>query len=320
MLRTYPSDPEAIPSAVTTASASFVSDSAAGPGPTAALPAGPGVGVVPGAAITATTSSSSRAASTDGFAGMLSGEGLSVLVVLVAAGFGAAHALAPGHGKTLMAAYMVGSGARVRQAATAGVAVAMMHTASVLALGMLILGLGSRFTPERIYPWMSLVSGAVTLLIGGRLLHQRVRTLRRQEHVGDHAGDQVREYHHGHGHDDAGHGHEHGPALPENESLLSRRGLLALAASGGILPSPTALVVLLGAIAIDRLAFGLSLILAFSVGMAGALVVIALVAIRARDALASRVSVRLARSVPVAGAAVMLVAGLALAVSGGVRL
>ena len=90
---------------------------------------------------------------------------------------------------------------------------------------------------------------------------------------------------------------------------MSKRGLVALALSGGMLPSPTALVVLLGSIALHRVGFGLGLIAAFSIGLAGALVLVGVLAVRARDAFASRFGSRLGRAIPVAGAAVMLIAG-----------
>lgn len=232
------------------------------------------------------------------FAGLVGRTGpLMVLALGLAFGFGALHALGPGHGKTLMAAYLVGSGGRLRQAVVVGGAVAVMHTASVLALGFVVLTATEAFAPERVYPWLSIASGLIAFGLGAALLVSRLGAWRARPH------------------DD--HRHDHGHAHPhEPRAVLSRRGLVALAAAGGILPSPTALVVLLAAVALHRAAYGLALIGAFSLGLATALVVVGLVAMRARDAVARRMSSRLVRLVPVASASAIAVLGTVLAVRG----
>src|SRR5439155_5027305 len=92
------------------------------------------------------------------------------------------------------------------------------------------------------------------------------------------------------------HGHTH--VIPD-APVLSRRGLMALAFAGGILPSPTALVVLLAAVALHRVAFGLALIAAFSIGLATALIVVGIIALRARDLVSRKMSTRWARLIPV---------------------
>ena len=216
------------------------------------------------------------------------------LALLLAFGFGALHALGPGHGKTLMAAYLVGAGGRVRHAVAIGGSVAVMHTASVLALGFVVLTLTEVFAPERVYPWLGLASGVIALGLGATLLVARLG--RWSGSPGDHD-------------------HEHGHAHPHAEPL-SRRGLTALAVAGGILPSPTALVVLLAAIGLGRVAYGLALIVAFSVGLAGALVIVGAGALRARDALCTRVSGTAARLVPVLSAGSIALLGLALTLRG----
>ncbi|MEX2101322.1 MAG: nickel transporter, partial [Actinomycetota bacterium] len=94
--------------------------------------------------------------------------------LLLAAGFGAIHALGPGHGKALMAGTLIGAGARVRQAVAVGGAVSVMHTMSVLALGLLVLGLERTFRPEQIYPWLGLASGLLALGLGAWLLVRRI--------------------------------------------------------------------------------------------------------------------------------------------------
>jgi ABC-type nickel/cobalt efflux system permease component RcnA len=218
-----------------------------------------------------------------------------LLALLLSFGFGALHALGPGHGKTLMAAYLVGSGGGVRHAVGIGGAVAAMHTASVLALGIVVLSATEVFAPEAVYPWLSLGSGIIALSLGAWMLVVRLAT----------------------SDDETEHGHEH--SHPET-AVLSRKGLTAIALAGGILPSPSALLVLLASVAIHRVAFGLLLIAAFSIGLASALVGVGILALRTRDALAHRLSTRLGRLVPVASAAVIATLGLMLAVNGASRL
>jgi nickel/cobalt exporter len=257
------------------------------------------------------------------FAGLVDQTGPFMLVAfLLAIAFGALHALGPGHGKTLMAAYLVGAGGRPKQAVAVGGAVAVMHTASVLALGFVVLSATRLFPPERVYPWLGLGSGLVALGLGAGLLVGRFGVWsngRRAALAYDVDHEQAGE--HQHGHDDehvhGGHGHTH--AVPD-APVLSRRGLMALAVAGGILPSPTALVVLLGSVAFHRVAYGLGLIAAFSVGLATALIVVGILALRARDLVSRRMSGTVGRLVPVFSASAIVVLGLALTVRGFVQL
>ena len=250
------------------------------------------------------------------------GAGVIALSMLLALGFGALHAIGPGHGKTLMAAYLVGAGGRARQAVAVGGAVAVMHTASVLALGVLVLSLERTFPPERVYPWLGLASGLVALGLGAALLVRRLGAWangRRTEREHRVAGDEARSPQ-GHRHAREGLDHDHGPGghvhLAPDAPVLSRRGLMALAVAGGILPSPTALVVLLSAVSFQRVAFGLALIAMFSVGLAASLIVVGLLALRARDAVSSRLSTGLGRLVPVLSASVIVAVGAFLTVRG----
>lgn len=253
------------------------------------------------------------------FAGLVSRQGLPLvaLALLLAVAFGAWHALLPGHGKTLMAAYMVSSGAKVREAVAVGTAVAVMHTASVLALGLTVLALESAFRPETLYPWLGLVSGLVALGLGTSLLIARIggwMGSRRAEGVHEHAHTGDDDAHvEAHGHGLPGHSHPH--VVPEG-GALSRRGLAALALAGGILPAPSALIVMLGAIDAHRVVFGLALVAAFSVGLAVALIVIGLGALRAREAMAARLSGFWGRMVPVLSAGAIVAVGVFLSFRG----
>jgi nickel/cobalt exporter len=220
--------------------------------------------------------------------------GLIALMIAAAILVGAVHALGPGHGKSLIGAYLVGSGGTLRQAVAVGAAVSVMHTASVLGLGVLVLSAERLFAPERVYPWLGLVSGLVALGLGAALLVSRLHALSERRR---------------HGHD-----HPH-PARP-----LSRRGLIALAFAGGILPSPSALVVLLGSVSIGRTAIGLVLIAAFSVGLAASLVAVGVVAIHARHIATRRLPTGLIRLAPVVSAGCIALVGVALTARGLVQI
>jgi ABC-type nickel/cobalt efflux system permease component RcnA len=254
------------------------------------------------------TVSGAPVASGGSFAALV-GRRLTPLVLVVslalAFGFGAIHALGPGHGKTITAAYLVGSGARVRHAVAAGVAVALMHTASVLSLGLVLFLVARSFPTERVYPWLTLLTGVVALGLGGALLASRLRAHRRGE-------DPWHTHRHDHDHEHTDHDHHHGA-----EPVPGRRGLAALAVAGGILPSPTAFVVLTGAVAAHRVGYGLALIGAFSVGLAASLVAVGTVALRLREAVGRRIQGGgWLRLVPLASAAAILGFGVFFAVRG----
>jgi nickel/cobalt transporter (NicO) family protein len=245
------------------------------------------------------------------------GVGVIALSMLLALGFGALHAVGPGHGKTLMAAYLVGAGGRPRQAVAVGGAMAVMHTASVLALGVLVLSLERTFPPERVYPWLGLASGLVALGLGAALLVRRLGAWANVRRTERERRATVAEPPPSAAHDHAGAlgpgGHVH--RLPDSP-VLSRRGLMALAVAGGILPSPTALIVLLSAVSLRRVGFGLALIATFSVGLAVSLIVVGLLALRARDAVSDRLSTALGRLIPVLSASVIVGVGVFLTVRG----
>jgi nickel/cobalt exporter len=231
-----------------------------------------------------------------GFAGLVARRHLSALVILASLAaalfWGAAHALSPGHGKTIVTAYLVGRRGTPAHAALLGLIVTATHTAGVFALGLVTLALSEFIVPDRLYPWLNLVSGLLVVGIGASVLSARIRHRRAHAH-GHH-------HHHHHDHDPG----EAGPGL---------RSLVAVGVSGGLLPCPSALVVLLAAISLHRVAFGLLLIVAFSVGLALAVTAVGLVAVLARSAF-GRVSFdgRLVGLLPAASALVIVAAGLAM--------
>jgi nickel/cobalt exporter len=236
-----------------------------------------------------------------GFASLVGRSHLSALVILASLAaalfWGAAHALSPGHGKTIVTAYLVGQRGTPAHAALLGLIVTITHTIGVFALGAVTLALSQLIVPEQLYPWLNLASGLLVVGIGAAVLGARLR--RRHGHG----------HHHHHDH---GHGHGHGTVPGTGPSF---RSLLAVGVSGGLLPCPSALVVLLAAISLHRVAFGLVLILAFSAGLALSITAVGLVAVLARNVF-RRVGFDgpLVRLLPAASALVILAAGLAMTV------
>jgi nickel/cobalt transporter (NicO) family protein len=224
------------------------------------------------------------------------GLGFVLLAIAIAAFWGAAHALTPGHGKAIIAAYLVGSRGTPRHALLLGLIVTVTHTAGVFALGIVTLALSELFVPEQLYPWLNLVSALLVVAVGVTVLRLRVREW-----------DRPRAHHHHHAHGD----HHHHDHVPEPGSGL--RGLIAVGVSGGLLPCPTALVVLLAAISLHRVAFGLLLIVAFSLGLASVISAIGLLAVTAKRAF-SRVSFDgpVVRALPAVSALVVLTLGVAM--------
>ncbi|HEU5316649.1 MAG TPA: hypothetical protein VFX49_11105, partial [Chloroflexota bacterium] len=183
--------------------------------------------------------------------------------LLAAAVFGGLHAMTPGHGKTIVASYLVGARGTARHALFLGLTVTLVHTAGVYALLLVTLFASRYLLPEQVFPWMSLVSGALVLAMGVSLALARLRSWR-ADVSHDHGSGR-------HSHSSgADHGHSHD--FVDDRGAITWRQLLALGVSGGLLPCPSATVLGLGAIALDRVAYGLVLILAFSAGLAGTLV------------------------------------------------
>ncbi|HEU5206117.1 MAG TPA: sulfite exporter TauE/SafE family protein [Gaiellaceae bacterium] len=223
--------------------------------------------------------------------------GALLLALLVAAFWGAAHALTPGHGKAIVAAYLVGTRGRPRDAFFLGGTVTIAHTAGVFALGWVTLGLSAFIVPEQLYPWLTLVSGGLVVAVGASVLRQRLRS-RGHHHGHDH--------HHDHGHDHPQHEHQHA-----HHDALTSKGILGVGIAAGLLPCPSALVVLLSAIALHRVGLGLALIVAFSVGLAATITAIGLVAVLARRTF-GRLSLDgpLVRALPAVSAGLILAVGL----------
>ncbi len=208
---------------------------------------------------------------------------------------GAVHALAPGHGKTVMAAYLVGRRGSARQAALIGLTVTAAHTTGVLVLG-LVLSASTTLTPERLYPWLGLTSGLLLVAIGAGLLRGALRRRigARADETMVLAGARDHEHVSGHHQPHGRHRHDHHHDSPGMESL-SRRSLVAIGLAGGMVPSPSALLVLLGAIALGRAWYGVALVVGYGFGMAATLTAAGLLLVHFRDAVDRRRGARAPR-------------------------
>ena len=259
------------------------------------------------------------------------------LALVVAFGLGAFHALSPGHGKTVVGAYLVGTRGTAKHAILLGGIVTITHTLGVFILGLVTLYASRYILPEKLYPWLGFFSGLAVVVIGLGLFLQRYRNLQ----IGSTAGHQHEHRHdpvhghdhhhsheqghheehshnhphslsvtpdHGHPHHDSSHTHAHdhhshqqfhshahehshaslthshgGVTHTHDYTNVRLRDLLTLGVTGGIVPCPSALVVLLSAISINRVGLGLLMIVAFSIGLALVLMAIGLMMVYARS-------------------------------------
>jgi ABC-type nickel/cobalt efflux system permease component RcnA len=244
-----------------------------------------------------------------------------VVGLCVAFGLGAVHALSPGHGKTIVAAYLVGSRGTVKHALLLGGLVTFTHTASVFALGLAVLVFEAQVVPEKVFPVLGAISGLCIVAVGLSLLYRRALALRGGDagHRDHHHHNHDHEHHHRHDHDHHDHhhelaqhhDHEHGHShVPDGPITLS--SLIALGVSGGLVPCPSALVLLLSSIAMGRVALGLGLLIAFSLGLAVVLMGIGVIVLYAKHLIPERavLTTPVFRYVPVFSAAVVTVLGL----------
>ena len=240
----------------------------------------------------------------------------------VAVGLGAFHALEPGHGKTVVAAYLVGSRGTAWHALILGLIVTVTHTAGVYALGAITLLASHYVVPERLYPWLGVTSGLIIAGLGCVAFFRRYAGADQAIPTRMDSAMRTPIVHHmmasmpmrpnlptrttiTHAHP-----HQHMP------STVSRRELLALGVTGGIVPCPAALVVLLSALSFNRVGFGLLLIVAFSLGLAAVLIAIGILMVYAHRLMArfQGNGVLLTRWLPLTSAAVMTGFGLAIAI------
>jgi nickel/cobalt exporter len=253
-----------------------------------------------------------------------------VAAIGIAFVLGAAHALTPGHGKTIVAAYLVGSRGTLKHAAFLGAMVTFTHTVSVFLLGLATLFLFQYVVPQKVTQVLGAISGLSIVVIGGWMLYKRLRGTghahthahdhhhhdHSHQHPHEHSHDHSHEHGHEHTHEHAhshghSHSHSHGEGghthMPEE---VSWSGLVALGASGGLVPCESALVLLLTAIALRRVGLGLLLLVSFSLGLALVLMAIGILVIYAKNLLPSSSGGNpFFRWMPVASAAVVMLLG-----------
>ncbi|MFI5905642.1 nickel/cobalt transporter [Streptomyces cyaneofuscatus] len=333
-LRQYPQDPLASP--LDQRTASLRSEPGQGAGAVPAVVAElPGAGVISGV----------LAKVTGAFDSLVGAREITLpvglLALFLALVLGASHAAMPGHGKTIMAAYLAGRRGTRRDALTVGATVTLTHTAGVLVLG-LALPVSTHLAGETVLMWLGAASGLLVTAIGLWLLLGAVRGRpqhNHHHHGPNHSHSHV-DHHHNHGHHhDHDHGggspHHHGPvtpasahdsgpagelqatpavatlALPDHEHhpadtstaprnarRTSRSGLIGMGIAGGLVPSPSALVVLLGAVALGRTAFGVLLVIGYGLGMATTLTLAGLLLVRLRERIESHDRARTLRHHP----------------------
>jgi ABC-type nickel/cobalt efflux system permease component RcnA len=219
----------------------------------------------------------------DGLAGLFedasAGEGVFVLMLFAAFGWGALHALSPGHGKAMVAAYLVGTRGAPRHAVALGGIVTVTHTIGVFALGLVTLLLSQWILPEDLYPWLNLAAGLLIVAVGLSIVASRVRWAR--AHRGPPPSPDAG---HAHDHSDQHVAHTHSHAHQVDPTW---RGLAGMGVSAGIIPCPSALVVLLAAISQAQVGLGLVLITAFSLGLAATITVLGLLVVQGKRAAAA---------------------------------
>ncbi len=270
--------------------------------------------------------------------------GVGLLALLLSVLLGAGHAFLPGHGKTIMAAYLVGRRGTLRDVITVGATVTITHTAGVLILGLAITSTAA-FAPATAEKYLGVVSGVIIALVGVGLLVSALRrrktpvlatALQREpvtigapaehDHHDHEHDDHDHHDHHDHGHDHHDHGHKHGwfgrghSHSHSPDQGFGKGGLIGLGVAGGLVPSPSALLVLLAATALGRTWFGIGLVLGYGLGMAIALSLAGLLLVKLRGSLdrfaATRAVARMDRVVvllPILTALLVLAVGTGLA-------
>lgn len=281
---------------------------------------------------------------------------IGTVALLLAVLLGAGHAVLPGHGKTVMAAYLAGRRGRPRDALIVGATVTGTHTIGVLILG-LALTVSSAFAGEQALRVLGIISGLLIAVIGVSLIrdvraartaqsspqavlahahasaHGHTHALEQShshgqgdtsvlegDHAHDHGGAHDHGSAHGHGHS---HGHSHGPGGHSHDHGMGRRGLIGMGIAGGLVPSPSALVVLLGSIALGRTVFGVFLVVAYGFGMAATLTAVGLLLVRLRMRLddvestrSNRIATKVTSALPIVTAVLVLLVGIGLVARG----
>jgi ABC-type nickel/cobalt efflux system permease component RcnA len=229
------------------------------------------------------------------------------LILAVAFVLGAFHALGPGHGKGLMAAYLVGSKGRIIDAIVLAVTLTISHVVSVIILGFITLWISDFFMPEKMSKWLGFISGLSILGIGLWLMLTRLRAYRRQRNAGHKilASLHPQHVHHTAGTDQHSHPHPH-----HHHVTFSFWQNIALGISGGIVPCPKALVILLLAISLQKIALGITIIVVFSLGLSAVLITLGIILLKAAYLLKDRLEDQRLQIFPIMGAILIIILGI----------
>jgi len=193
---------------------------------------------------------------------------------------GIGHAFTPGHGKSLMAAYLVGQHGRIKDAVVMGLTTTFTHTFSVILLGLVIMFFSHIILPSTLFPWVARVSAILIIATGIYVLYARLRDKGVPQHSHDHSHDHLHPHTHPHTHSHA-HIHHHPKDVSRNRSHTWQAFWLSF--SGGIIPCPSAMAVLFAAISIGKIGYGILMILIFSLGLGATLVAIGIAILTSRN-------------------------------------
>ena len=193
--------------------------------------------------------------------------GLAVAVVL-----GVGHAFTPGHGKSIMAAYLVGSHGHIKDAFIMGLTTTATHTFSVILLGIIVMFFSQFILPSTLYPLIARASAVLIICTGIYILYSRIH---KRLHKNNFSEEENHTHSHAHGHSHSHHHHVH------DQKTTAQAFWLAF--SGGLIPCPAALTVLLGGISIGKIGYGIMMILVFSIGLGGALVLLGVLIISSQS-------------------------------------
>jgi len=231
--------------------------------------------------------------------------------LLAAAAWGAAHSLTPGHGKAIVAAYLVGARSTPWHAFYLGLTVTITHTLGVFLLGLITLFASRYILADQLYPWLGVLSGMIIIALAASMMVTRIRPLvSEKKHAHTHHN---HDHHHAHDHGDHEHSHHHHPPPGTDGSAVSWRSLLGLGISGGLLPCPSALVLLLAAVSFQRVGFGIILVTAFSIGMAAVLMAVGLLFVKGSRLISGTTQAAwFSKYLPIGSALIILSLGLVL--------
>jgi ABC-type nickel/cobalt efflux system permease component RcnA len=229
-----------------------------------------------------------------------------LLYLFIAIIIGAIHSLSPGHGKALIGAYIIGTKGTVSDAITLGIVTAASHTISVLILGVILLIAFNSVVPDNIASYLNIVSGIIIVIIGIYLLRRRFREMKNSTHSHEHS--HAHDGHDNHHHDHA-HGHDHQHITMESIQKNSMWTNVMMGISGGMVPCPTALVVLFLAISLKKLALGLVLIIFFSFGLAATLTTLGILFAKGSKLIDRYDNNRIVARLPIISAGIIVVLG-----------